>query len=293
MGPRNIQSLRENIKKELHGLYYPREINAILEILLMHRLGMKRHEIGLRREDLLEAKDREWFGEALHRLRDHCPVQYITGCTEFLGLPLKIRPGILIPRPETEELANWLIRENRLEAPLIADIGSGSGCVALALKSRIEGSRVLGLDISSEAIALSRENAEMLGLQVEFHEYDLRSGEKGWNFKGPTFKVPTFDIIVSNPPYIPESEKGGMDRNVSEYEPHEALFVPSDDPLVSYRLIAGFANKHLKEGGCIYVEIHETFADETSDLFLNQGFGDIEVRRDINGKHRMIKCRRP
>jgi len=294
--PQNIQSLRENIKKELHGLYPGREINTITEILIMHRLGLKRHEIGLRREELLETGDQEWFGEALGKLKDQYPVQYITGTAEFAGLVLKITPGVLIPRPETEELVDWIVRENNIKEPVILDIGSGSGCIALALKSMIENSRVLGLDISPEALTLSRENAERLGLQVDFAYYDLRSGEKGWdfqdwNFKGHAFKGPAFDIIVSNPPYVPESEKVTMDRNVADYEPHNALFVPADDPLVSYRLIASFASDQLKNGGSVYVEIHETLAGETGDLFKQEGYHDIEVRRDINGKDRMLKCR--
>lgn len=278
----NIQSLRENIKKELHGRYPEREINSIGEILFSHRLGLQRHEIGLRRHEKLAQEDGEWIREAVARIREYYPVQYITGSTEFAGIPLKIKPGVLIPRPETEELVDWISTENKLVEPRIMDIGTGSGCIALALKKMIPGSEVFGTDISAEALALGRENSEHLGLPVRFIKHDIRAGN---SYPHPM----ELDIIVSNPPYIPESEKHGMDMNVTWYEPHSALFVPDHDPLVFYRLIAEFSEAHLNSGGILYFELHENFADQTQKLMERHGFKEITLRRDINGRDRMLK----
>ena len=281
---RNIQLLRENIKKELHGVYSDREINSMTEILIHYRLGIKRHEIGQNRHIKLSDRDAKWFTRAITKIRDHFPVQYITGNTKFLGIPLKITPGVMIPRPETEELVDWIVKENRLEMPRILDIGTGSGCIALALKKMIPGSQVTGTDIFRSALALSELNAELLNLDVRFRNHDIRAGHSDPEFMN-------LDIIVSNPPYIPESEKPGMDRNVILYEPHTALFVPDHNPLVYYALIAAFSREHLNRGGMLYVEVHENFAERSRYLLDQCGFTDISVRRDLNGKERMIKCR--
>ena len=279
----NIQSLRENIKKELHGLYPEREINSLFEILVDDRLGFKGHEIGLNRLMELDNNDVEWFREAISRMRDFYPVQYITGSTEFLGIPLKIKPGVLIPRPETEELVEWIRIENQLENPRILDVGTGSGCIAIALKKLLPGSEITATDISAKALAIAGENANSLDLQIFFREHDIKTGQALPDLQG-------FDIIVSNPPYIPESEKSGMDRNVADFEPFEALFVPDRDPLIFYRLIAEFSRENLNVGGLIYFELHEHLAEQVSDMLLKNGLTDISVRRDINGKSRMLKC---
>ena len=281
----NIQSLRENIKKELHGLYPEREIMSLFEILVDYRLGLKGHEIGLNRLLELDNKDVEWFREAISRMSDFYPVQYITGTTEFLGIPIIIKPGVLIPRPETEELVEWIRIENHFKNPRILDIGTGSGCIAIALKKLIPGSEVTATDISAKALAIADENAKSLGLQILFREHDIKTGQAIPDLQ-------EFDIIVSNPPYIPESEKSGMDRNVADFEPFEALFVPDRDPLIFYRLIAEFSRKHLNRGGLMYLELHEQLAEQVSDMFIKNGMTDISVRRDINGKSRMLKCRK-
>lgn len=278
----NIQSIRENIKKALDGRYTQGEISAITEVLLAHRTGLPRHEIGLKRNEPLEPGDLEWFARAISRLGNDCPVQYITGTAEFMGMKLRIRPGVLIPRPETEELVDWVVRDNQADEPSILDIGSGSGCIALALKKLIPGSSVTGLDNSHTALALSRENAEHLGLDVAFIE----------NIS--ILKVTDFfSIIISNPPYIPENDKDSVGPNVLKHEPHAALFVPAGDPLVHYRMIAGVGRDHLVDGGLIYVELYERLAEETAGFFSSEGYADIELRKDINGKYRMLKCRKP
>ncbi len=279
----DIYSLRENIKKELYGLYSGREIDAMVRILFTHRLGIRGHEIGLYRQKRLSKTDAEWFSGAIERIRQFYPLQYITGSTEFFGIPLKISQGVLIPRPETEELAEWIIRENRLENPGILDIGTGSGCIALALKKHIPGSKVMGTDISPASLAVATENAISLQLDVLFHKHDIFSEETiSW--------LDWMDIIVSNPPYIPESHKSGMEKNVIGYEPHSSLFVPDNDPLVFYRRIASFGMRHLNAGGHLFFEIHEQSGRQVMELMEQKGFREITIRHDINGKSRMLKC---
>ena len=279
----NIQSLRENIKKELHLLYPEREINSIADILIGHRLGLKRHEMGSQRLEKLCFDDAEWFAGAIVKIRDHTPVQYITGTMEFLGIPLKTAPGVLIPRPETEELVDWIVKKNHLEKPRILDIGTGSGCIALALKKMIPGSQVTGTDISGPSLALAIKNAELLHLKVRFMNHDIHTGHSDLELKN-------LDIIVSNPPYIPESQKPGMDRNVTLYEPSAALFVPDHDPMIFNRQIAVFSRDHLTPGGNLYIEFHENFAEQTRDLMVQHGFSEVCVRQDLNGKNRMLNC---
>lgn len=279
-----IQSLRENIKKELHGSYPEREIHSMIEILFTHRLGWQKHEAGLRRHEELAGEDSQWIRSAVDKIRDHYPLQYITGTKEFAGIPLKIRPGVLIPRPETEELVDWICTENRLEKPEILDIGTGCGCIALALKKLIPGSEVTGTDISAEALALGKENSDDLGLPVRFILHDIMEAET---------QPRELDIIVSNPPYIPESEKSGMDRNVTLYEPHSALFVPDHDPLIFYRRIMEFSKTHLNKGGTLYFEIHERLADRAQALSEQHGFAGITLRTDMHGRDRMLKGIKP
>jgi release factor glutamine methyltransferase len=282
----DIQSLRENIKKELHGIYPEREIGSMMEIMIAHRLGLKRHEISLKRQAKLVPGDADWFAGALAKLHHHCPLQYITEATQFMGMPLKIIQGVLIPRPETEELVDWIVRENEIVKPRILDIGTGSGCIALALKKLIQGSQVTGTDISESSLALAGENAKRLNLEVTFRKQNILAGQ-------PDPELNNMDIIVSNPPYIPESEKNSMRRNVTQYEPHDALFVPDHDPMVFYRQIAIFSQTHLNRGGTIYFEIHENFAHLCRDLADQQGFSELSIRRDLNGKERMLRCRKP
>ncbi len=212
------------------------------------------------------------------------PIQYIIGEADFCDMRIGVREGVLIPRPESEELINWIVSEAEGEERIL-DIGTGSGALAIALSVALPGAEVTGIDISHEALEIAGENGKKLAPKVKFSKGDALSGVEN-------FVDGEFDIIVSNPPYIPQREVAEMRKNVVEYEPHLALFVPDNDPLLFYREIAKSAMKILKKEGVLYYEIHENFASETAQMLYNEGFKDIEIRNDINEKARMICAKR-
>ena len=282
---RTIQTIRENIKKELKAQYPDREIDAICDILLGTRLHLKRHEVGLKRNEILAQTDQQWLERAIRKLKAGYPVQYITGQAEFYGQLLYVTPDVLIPRPETEELVRWIIEGIQHPRPLIMDIGTGSGCIALSLKKHIPGSQVMATDADAAALLVASKNAVMLNLDLQFIQHDILDNN-------PPQDWPRLDIIASNPPYIPVSEKENMAIHVKDHEPPSALFVQDDDPLVFYKAIAGFARRQLQEVGQLYLEVHEKYGVKVIDLLQAQGFHSVELRSDINGKDRMIKATR-
>jgi release factor glutamine methyltransferase len=207
------------------------------------------------------------------------PIQYILGETEFYGLKLNVNPAVLIPRPETEELVDWILKINSIRNAKILDIGTGSGCIALALKNHLKEGEISGVDISENALKVARENALQNHLNVNFFQSDiLKWKESEWD---------KFDIVVSNPPYVRMSEKAKMNDNVLHYEPDSALFVSDQDPLVFYRAIAAFASQYLNKNGFLFFEINEYLGEEMKVLMEGFGFESIEIRKDINSKNRM------
>ncbi len=280
---RTIQTIRENIKKELKEQYPVREIDAMTDILFGTRLHLKKHEAGLKRNEIPARKDQQWFDRAIRKLKACYPVQYITGQSEFYGLVLDVTPDVLIPRPETEELVRWIIDGIPNPGALIMDIGTGSGCIALALKKHIPGSQVMAMDVDASALVMASKNADKLDLDLQFIQHDILD-------KDPPGDLPRADIIASNPPYIPISEKITMDPHITAHEPPGALFVPDENPLLFYVAIANFARQQLKEGGQLYLEVHEKFGMKVIDLLQEQGFHGMDLRQDINGKDRMIKA---
>lgn len=215
-----------------------------------------------------------------------CPVQYVTGKTEFCDMTFHVDGSVLIPRPETEELVLWAEQcaaDHR--NPRILDVCTGSGCIAIVLAAHLPQAEVTALDISHTAIETARRNAAMNGVRIRFIEDDALNGM-------PSLAGETFDIIVSNPPYIPHSEIESMHVNVTRYEPHEALFVDDADPLVFYRAIARAARTMLSEGGSLLFEVHEAWAERTAEMLRGEGFGQTEVRNDLFGKPRMTCSRR-
>jgi release factor glutamine methyltransferase len=248
---------------------------------------------GLKRSDILKDPNLSLHSDtiaklnyALHRLLLHEPVQYILGQTIFCNLTFKVNKHVLIPRPETEELVEWMIEDDKKEDNKnhlsIADIGTGSGCIAIALKKKIPTAMIAAIDISKEALITAKENAIDNETKIDFIQLDFLD-ESSWN------GLPEFDIIVSNPPYIPVNEKEKLDKNVTLFEPHTALFVPDHSPLSFYEKIALFAKSHLKEDGKIYVETHEEFANATVHVF-SKVFKQVELKQDLQGKNRMIKA---
>lgn len=215
-----------------------------------------------------------------------CPVQYVTGKTEFCDMTFHVDGSVLIPRPETEELVLWAEQcAAGFQRPRILDVCTGSGCIAIVLAAHLPQAEVTALDISHTALETARRNASMNGVRIRFIEDDALNGM-------PSLAGETFDIIVSNPPYIPHSEIESMHVNVTRYEPHEALFVDDADPLVFYRAIARTARTMLSDDGSLFFEVHEAWAERTAEMLRGEGFGQTEVRNDLFGKPRMTCSRR-
>lgn len=215
-----------------------------------------------------------------------CPVQYVTGKTEFCDMTFHVDGSVLIPRPETEELVLWAEQcAAGFQRPRILDVCTGSGCIAIVLAAHLPQAEVTALDISHTALETARRNAAMNGVSIRFIEGDALNGM-------PSLAGETFDIIVSNPPYIPHSEIESMHVNVTRYEPHEALFVDDADPLVFYRAIARTARTMLSDDGSLFFEVHEAWAERTAEMLRGEGFGQTEVRNDLFGKPRMTCSRR-
>ena len=225
------------------------------------------------------------IGEILNRLLVHEPIQYILGETEFFGLKFNVSPGVLIPRAETEELVDWIIAEEREHCHSLLDIGTGSGCIPISIDKNLQIERVEGWDISDDALKIAESNDTRNRSKVLFSRQDI------FNPTGIA-ELSKWDVIVSNPPYVMLEESDLMEKNVVDFEPHVALFVPDNDPLIFYRTIAHFAAAHLHHHGSLYFEINEKMGEATSILLESFGFKDILTRKDLQGKDRMIRAKK-
>jgi len=272
------------IEKELSGFYPATEVRGFSRLIFEHVCGLSYTQQILRRKEELDTDSKQEIRKIVERLKSYEPLQYILGETEFFGLKLKVAPGVLIPRPETEELVQWIVESVKDKPVSVVDIGTGSGCIALALKNELKDARVTGIDFSETALKMAHENARENQLPVSFVQADILNWEK-YNWE-------PFDIIVSNPPYVRELEKRAMHSNVLKYEPGEALFVSNDDPLIFYREIGKFAQIFLKEGGELYFEINENLGRETEKLMSDFNFRDVVLKNDLHGKERMLRCRK-
>ena len=277
-----MQTTIQYVEKELGDLYPNSEIQAFIRIIFEYVCGLDYTGLLLQKDKSLSRTDRRKIEGIVQRLKKFEPIQYVLGETEFFGLKLKVSPDVLIPRPETEELVYWMSKSSWPSNPVFLDVGTGSGCIALALKRRIPNAKIFAADISEQALKIADENAISNDLEVEFIHFDiLKWKERSWPF---------FDGIVSNPPYVREFEKTQMQANVLEYEPKTALFVKDDDPLLFYREIGYLSRKYLKPKGKLYFEINEGLADESIQLLKNMQFKQIEIKKDIHGKNRMLKA---
>ncbi len=274
---------KKYIRESLSDIYSKMEIDSFVFLILNHVLGLSRKDIILKANEILSQDKVQKISEVVGRLKSYEPIQYILGETEFFGLKFSVKPGILIPRNETEELVDLIIRSHGGRKGKILDIGTGSGCIPIALKKNLTDSEVWSCDISDTALAMAKENALLNRAEVSFMKFDILSGTE--------FPVFDFDILVSNPPYITEKEKGLMMANVLNYEPHEALFVPDDNPLKFYRAIILQSEKILKREGEVYFEINELYGDATKELLESNNF-IAEIIRDINGKDRIVHAKR-
>ena len=272
------------IRKELTGIYAKSEVESMIFLIFEKLKGYSRTQVLLATEEHLGESEQVKIEQIVARLKNHEPVQYILGTTEFYGLSFHCCAGVLVPRPETEELVQWIIQENRYLQPVLLDIGTGTGCIAISLQKNIPQSIVMACDISPVCIETAQRNATLNNTQVLMFAYDILRGI-------PAFEFPELDIIVSNPPYVRKAEKSLMERNVLDHEPELALFVPDEEPLIFYERIADFAKSHLKTQGRLYFEINEAFGPECCNMLLERGFSEIILKKDIHGKDRMIGCR--
>lgn len=271
-----------SIRKELTGHYDKPEIESLIFLIFDKLRGYSRTQLLLSTDELNEHEQEELV-QILTRLKNHEPIQYILGETEFYGMKFYTVPGVLIPRPETEELVQWIIQENTKPDPVILDIGTGTGCIPVSLRKNIPGSTVYACDISVVCIETARRNARLNACEITVQEYDILNNL-------PETEFPELDIVVSNPPYVRDLEKAQMQRNVLEFEPGLALFVPDDDPLIFYTHIAEFGKKHLKSGGMVYFEINEAFGVKCSEMMKQKGYSEVMLKKDIHGKDRMIRA---
>jgi release factor glutamine methyltransferase len=286
----SVQSIREYFKSRLENRFSDNEIKIIGNEVICQRLGLSPADLIGINDQLLSESDLLFFRSIVKRLLNNEPFQYIVGNAHFYGLELLSDKRALIPRPETEELVDW-IREsylNKNEILSIADICTGSGCIALAVKSLFPNAKITATDISSEALQLAKENAIKTDFEIDFKQFSALD-EVEYNQKG-NFQLESFDCWVSNPPYIPEEDKKQMAENVLDFEPHLALFVPDTKALIFYEKIAEMAKRYLKSKGLLFFEIHENLGQETKSLLEDLGFEEVEIRNDLQGKNRMIKA---
>jgi len=280
-----IQRLRNNFGKQLIEVYGEEERLSLFYLLSEKLLGLAKVDIAMRLHDELTDKQLQMFHDIERRIEAHEPIQYIFEDTEFYGNTFKVTPSVLIPRPETEELVDWILvdfgkSKNKLQ---VIDIGTGSGCIAITLAKHLAHASVAALDVSQEALAIADENAKNNNVTIKTIQSDIlrqsRLNEK-------------YDIIVSNPPYVRNLEKTEMKPNVLNNEPHQALFVSDTDPLVFYRKIGQLAWEDLRSDGALYLEINQYLGKETIDLMRSIGYGNVMLRKDMSGNDRMIKVMR-
>ena len=271
-----MKEILQRIDDALGGRYAAAELESIKKALCLELLGIS--AVSFYTKENVSA-DTAKLDKALARLAAGEPLQYVIGYTPFCGLNFKVDGRVLIPRPETAELVDWVAQDATKTGTLL-DVGTGSGCIAISLAHRLPGWKVQGWDISEGALEVARENSCLNETEVEFRKVDILNASVDSGF----------DVIVSNPPYVMESEKAQMEDTVLDYEPHLALFVSDSDPLLFYKAIAAFGHRALNTGGKLYFEINPLLVEEMKDMLMGAGYRDVQVRNDIFGKPRMIKA---
>ncbi len=274
---KSIKEIWEETAAKLTGIHEPREAKGVAKILLEDVFGVNQTDFLLNEQKQINEGE---LHEYVSRLLKYEPIQYVTGVAHFYGRKFKVEKGVLIPRPETEELVRLIIDQNELDKPKVLDVGIGSGCIAISLALELA-TKVYGIDVSKKAIELSRINSDRSESDCEFSLFNILNSDS---------EIGSLDILVSNPPYVPERDKTEMHRNVVEYEPGVALFVPNDDPLIFYKRIAEFGKKALKSEGKLYFEIHEEYGDELKALIEKIGYSNVCIHQDMQGKDRMLSA---
>ena len=282
----SVTEIKAYFKKQLSELFSDSEIKQISNHALKTRLNLSQADLMLADDIRLSESDLLYFRSVVKRLQANEPIQYIFGDTEFYGLLMKCDSRALIPRPETEELVGWILSDvNKLDQLEMLDMCTGSGCIALALKSQLKQANISAIDWSQDALDLTAENSQALKLELTIQKIDALSDFNFWSFQPNSF-----DVWVSNPPYIPLKEKELMESNVLEFEPDMALFVEDDSALIFYENIGKAARLYLKSGGKLYFELNENYAEETKQLMEEIGFISVEIKVDLQGKKRMLKA---
>ncbi len=266
----------EQLNSGLAGVAEPREVQAMIRIICEDVFNYDPVDVALRQESELPDFAAERISDIISRLRRHEPLQYIVGTALFHGHKFKVTPAVLIPRPETEQLVDLIVDENTASDLRVLDMGTGSGCIAISLARALKFAQVDAFDISQDAIAVARENAADLKVKVRLFQSDMLAPQP----------AARYDIIVSNPPYICWSERESMDRNVLDYEPGQALFVPDNDPLLFYKAIAPYAAQSLEPGGRLYLEINQRFGNEVKRLLEDCGLDEVRIIEDSFGRVR-------
>ena len=287
-----LKDLQHIFHKELDAVYGKEEVDSFFFICTEHYLDLPRFQLTLQPEFTLNKSETSTFFKVLEDLTQQKPIQYILGETEFYGLPFKVNESVLIPRPETEELVDIIIRSHselsEESQPKILDIGTGSGCIAISLAKNIPNAKVYALDVSDKALEVAKQNAKLNNVEVTFIEADILN-ETSWDL---VFEHLEFNTIVSNPPYVRNLEKAEIKPNVLDNEPHLALFVEDDNPLQFYKAITNFAVNNLKPKGELFFEINQYLGNDTKQLLVDANFEAIELLKDLNGNDRMLKGRK-
>lgn len=280
-----IQNVTKYFIDHLKKNYNSRESATITDWVIENITGLKKTEQVIHKEKNLTGEQKLILEKYLQRLLNHEPVHYILNEAWFCGMKFFVDKNVLIPRPETEELVEWIISEfksQKSKVKKILDVGTGSGCIAISLKNKISQAEILACDVSDNALTIAKKNAHDLHVLIDLIQLDFLNKNQ-WE------KLPSVDIIVSNPPYVLEKDKEQMEPNVLKYEPAEALFVPDNDPLIFYKAIADFGKEKLNANGSIYTEIHESLGETVTQLFHSKGYS-TELRKDLQEKERMVKA---
>ena len=275
------------IKESLKDLYPPSEISSLVRLIMERVSNIQPHHFLFCKDKILPEAEKNRIHEIVERLKEMEPIQYILGTADFYSLQFEVNPSVLIPRPETEELVEQVIIDNEGKKIKILDIGTGSGCIAVTLRKHLKQASIIATDISTEALDTARRNAKRNNATITFIQTDILNPEKA------EMDIPfILDVIVSNPPYIKEEEHIDMERNVLDYEPHIALFVPDNDPLLYYWHIAHFGKKKLRRNGRLYFEINAAYGSMVVEMLEEEGYKDIELIQDLSGKDRIVKARK-
>ena len=277
-----IKDYKDLFYNELHSIYPNTEILSFFNILMEEVLGLNRIEIAFNLNKSIDQKSVTVLQNALKQLKTQVPIQYIIGSTTFCDLKFKVSNDVLIPRPETEELVQWIIDDFKNQKPIkILDIGTGSGCIAISLAKFLPNAELYAMDISEKAIEMAKQNAKLNNVDINFIQADILALQQ---------LNQSFDCIVSNPPYVQNQEKNQMEKNVLDFEPHQALFVPDNNPLIFYNAIAAFAQNHMNKNSSLYFEINRLFGAKIIEMLQNKGFNQVILKQDFYNADRMIKA---